>query len=149
MPLLLQPVRAGGNPKGCGHVFHALIAVQILYICTGMFFAEVTFLMRNGLRLKPAERDPPGRYTVTILESDRDKNNSARNLVEVSLYVSHGAAQMASRGRIVDPVIVPFKGPGFLISGIELEAQHVDGQLRVLEPRQVWHRVPVGRLGVE
>ncbi|CAN7579513.1 hypothetical protein [Variovorax paradoxus] len=29
MPLLLQPVRAGGNPKGCGHVFHVHI---ILYI---------------------------------------------------------------------------------------------------------------------
>ena len=34
MPLLLQPVRAGGNPKGCGHVFHGPIVTQILYICT-------------------------------------------------------------------------------------------------------------------
>ncbi len=32
MPLLLQPVRAGGNPKGCGHVFHGPIVTQILYI---------------------------------------------------------------------------------------------------------------------
>jgi len=114
-----------------------------------MFFAEVTFLMRNGLRLKPAEREPTGRYTVTILESDRDKNNSARNLVEVSLYVSHGTAQMASRGRMTDPVLMPFKGPGFLISGTELEAQHVDGQLRVFEHRQVWHVVPVERRASE
>jgi hypothetical protein len=34
MPLLLQPVRAGGNPKGCGHVFHGPIVIQLLYICT-------------------------------------------------------------------------------------------------------------------
>lgn len=108
-----------------------------------MFFAEVTFLMRNGLRLKPGERAPPGRYTVSILESDRDKNNSARNLVEVSLYVSHGTAQMAGRGRLVDPVIVPFKGPGFLLSGTELDSQQVDGELRMFEHRQVWHVLPV------
>jgi len=114
-----------------------------------MFFAVVTFLMRNGLRLKPAERDPPARYTITILESDRDRNNSARNLVEASLYVSYGTAQMAGRGRITDPVILPFKGPGFLISGTELDAQHVDGKLKVFEHRQVWHVVPVERHGGE
>jgi len=114
-----------------------------------MFFAEVTFLMRNGLRLKPAERAPAGRYTVTILESDRDKNNSARNLVEVSLYVSHGTAQMAGRGRLIDPVLMPFKGPGFLISGTELEAQQIDGAPRLFEHRQVWHVVPVERRSSE
>ncbi len=53
-----------------------------------MFFAEVTFLMRKGLRLKRSERDPPRRYTVTLLESDRDRNSSARNTVEASLYVN-------------------------------------------------------------
>ena len=114
-----------------------------------MFFAEVTFLMRNGLRLKPGERAPPARYTVTILESDRDRNNSARNLVEVSLYVSHGTAQMASRGRLIDPVIMPFKGAGFLLSGTEMDAQQVDGELRTFEHRQVWHVVPVARRGDE
>jgi hypothetical protein len=114
-----------------------------------MFFAEVTFLMRNGLRLKPAERDPPGRYTVTILESDRDKNNSARNLVGASLYVSYGTAQMASRGRISDPVVMAYKGPGFLLSGIELEGQIVDGVQKVWEHRQVWLVVPLGRQDVE
>ncbi|QNK65899.1 hypothetical protein [Variovorax sp. PAMC26660] len=114
-----------------------------------MFFAEVTPLMRQGLRLKVGERDAPMRVTVTILESDRDKNNSARNLVEASLYVSYGTAQMASRGRITDPVIVAHKGPGFLLSGTELDSQTVDGVHRVWEHRQVWLVVPVERNGSE
>lgn len=33
VPLLLQPMRAGGNPESCGHVFHASI---LLYIYTGV-----------------------------------------------------------------------------------------------------------------
>jgi hypothetical protein len=114
-----------------------------------MFFADVTFLMRNGLRLKPSERMPAARYTVTILESDRDKNNSARNLVVANLYVSYGTAQMAGRGCMVDPDILPFKGPGFLLSGIELETQRIDGELRFIEHRQVWHVVPVERQAYE
>jgi len=114
-----------------------------------VFFAEVTPLMRQGLRLKTAERPPPMRVTVTILESDRDKNNSARNLIEASLYVSHGTAQMASRGRISDPVIMAHKGPGFLLSGTELHSEMVEGTLRVWEHRQVWLVVPVERKGVE
>lgn len=118
-------------------------------ILSPMFFAEVTFLMRNGLRLKPAERDPPGRYTVTILESDRDKNNSARNTIEASVYMSYGTAQMSGRGRLTDPQILPHKGPGFLLSGIELESQFVDGVQKVWEHRQVWLVVPVERHGAE
>lgn len=114
-----------------------------------MFFAEVTPLMRQGLRLKVGERAPPMRVTVTILESDRDKNNSARNLVEASLYVSYGTAQMAGRGRITDPVIVPHKGAGFLLSGTELDGQTVEGVQRVWEHRQVWLVVPVERQGLE
>ncbi|WP_422086400.1 hypothetical protein [Variovorax sp.] len=112
-----------------------------------MFFAEVTPLMRKGLRLKKRERERPLRVTVTILESDREKNNSARNLTEVSLYVSYGIAQMASRGRLTDPVIRPYKGPGFLIEGTELNTEMVDGECRVWEHRQVWHVLPVERRG--
>lgn len=114
-----------------------------------MFFAQVTFLMRQGLRLKPAERDPPGRYTVTILESDRDKNSSARNVVEASLYVSYGTAQMASRGRLIDPVIVPYKGAGFLLSGTELYTETIAGVNKMWEHRQVWLVVPVERQSTE
>jgi hypothetical protein len=114
-----------------------------------MFFAEVTPLMRAGLRLKVGERAPPMRVTVTILESDRDKNNSARNLVEVSLYVSYGTAQMSGRGRIIDPVILPHKGAGLLISGIELQSEVVDEDRKMWEHRQVWLVVPVERHGVE
>lgn len=114
-----------------------------------MFFAEVTPLMRQGLRLKAGERPPPMRVTVTLLESDRDKNNSKRNLVEASLYVSYGTAQMSSRGRITDPVLLPFTGPGFLWSGTELHSEMVEGVLQVWEHRQVWHIVPVERQGYE
>lgn len=115
-----------------------------------MFFAEVTVLMRHGLRLKPGERDPPRRYTITILESDRDRNNSRRNLIEASLYVSYGTAQMAGRGRITDPVIMAHKGPGFLLSGTEMHAEMGDnGVQKVWEHRQVWLVVPVERQGVE
>jgi len=108
-----------------------------------MFFAEVTFLMREGQRLKKSEREPPQRFTVTILESDRGHNNSGRNIVEASLYVSYGTAQMAGRGRIIDPVIVPYKGEGFLLSGIELDSQ--DAGKIISEHRQVWLVVPVPR----
>lgn len=114
-----------------------------------MFFAEVTFLMREGLRLKKTERAPPLRVTVTILESDRERNSMKRNVVEASLYVSYGTAQMAGRGRLVDPVILPHKGPGFLLSGIELAAKTIDGQMQIWEHRQVWHVVPVARNGSE
>lgn len=34
VPLLLQPVRTGGNPDGCSYVFHGLIITNLLYICT-------------------------------------------------------------------------------------------------------------------
>lgn len=115
-----------------------------------MFFAEVTPLMRQGLRLKAGERPPPMRVTVTILESDRDRNNSKRNLIEVSLYVSYGTAQMAGRGRISDPVIMAHKGPGFLLSGTETHAETGDnGVQKVWEHRQVWLVVPVERQGGE
>lgn len=114
-----------------------------------MFFAEVTFLMRNGLRLGPAERDSPLRVTVMIRESDRDKNNSKRNLVEAMLFEHWGLAQARSAGRISDPVILPFAGRGFLLSGTELNAQTADGVQRVWEHRQVWHVVPAQRQGLE
>lgn len=110
-----------------------------------MIFAEVTFLMRNGLRLARSERDPAMRVTVMIRESDRDKNHSARNLIEVMLFEHWGLAQARSAGRISDPVILPFKGPGFLLSGTEIESR--DGG--IAEHRQVWHVVPVERRGSE
>lgn len=110
-----------------------------------MFFAEVTFLMRDGLRLKPAERQPPIRGTMTILESDRARNNSKRNLTHASLYIAYGTAQMASRGDLIDPVIRPYNGPGFLLSGTQLRSEFIDGELRIFEHRQVWHVVPTER----
>lgn len=60
------------------------------------------------------------------IQSDRGKKNSARNLVEPSLYVNHGTAQMPSRGRITVPEILRHKGAGFLPSGVELDSQDVD-----------------------
>jgi len=112
-----------------------------------MFFAEVTFLMRKGLRLKAAERNPPIRATVIIRESDRDRNNSGRNLVEAMLFEHWGLPQARSAGRISDPMILPFKGNGFLLSGIELESQ--DAGNTISEHRQVWLVVPVERQGTE
>jgi hypothetical protein len=112
-----------------------------------VFFAEVTFLMRAGLRLKSAEREPPIRATVIIRDSDRDKNNSGRNLVEVMLFEHWGLPQARSAGRISDPMILPFKGNGFLLSGIELESQ--DAGNVISEHRQVWLVVPVDRQGSE
>lgn len=38
------------------------------------------------------------RVIVTILESDRGRNNSARNLIEAILYVSYETVQMAAAG---------------------------------------------------
>lgn len=110
-----------------------------------MFFAEVTPLMRQGLRLQAGERAPPMRVTVMIRDSDRDKNNSGRNLVELMLFENWGLPQARSAGRISDPVILPFAGSGFLLSGTELESRE-DG---IAEHRQVWLVVPVGRQGRE
>ncbi|WPH22335.1 hypothetical protein [Variovorax paradoxus] len=114
-----------------------------------MFFAEVTFLRHQGARLRRGERDPPRRLMVTIIESDRDHNNSGRNTVEASLYEAYGTARMAGRGRITDPVIVPFKGPGILLAGTEFHTETVDGHLQTREHRQLWLCVPVERQGVE
>lgn len=111
-----------------------------------MFLAEVTLLMRDGLRLKRGERGPPLRVTVMIRESDRDKNSSSRNLVEVMLFEHWGIPQARSAGRISDPVVLPYKGPGFLLAGTELCSESIDGERRMLEHRQVWHVVPAGRL---
>lgn len=91
--------------RGDGASF--MLHLSQITVCSYSVFAEVTFLMRDGLRLKNIERAPPKRFTVTILESDRSHNNSGRNIVEASLYVSYGSAQMAGRGRIMDPVILP------------------------------------------
>lgn len=113
-----------------------------------MFFADVTPLMRNGLRLLPGERTSM-RVTVTILESDRGKNSSGRNIVEASLYVSYGTAQMSGRGRIIDPVVLPYKGAGFLLSGTELASEEVEGVRRYWEHRQVWLVEPVALGGGE
>lgn len=108
-----------------------------------MFFAEVTLLMREGERLRKRDRAPAQRVTVTILESDRDTNNSNRNLTQASLYVGYGTAQKASREILIDPVILPYNGPGFLWSGIEPHAVTIDGEMRIFEHRQVWHVLPV------
>ncbi|MGJ7529874.1 hypothetical protein [Variovorax sp. GB1P17] len=97
--------------------------------------------MSQGLRLKFGERPQPMRVTVMIRDSDRDKNNSGRNLVEAMLFENWGLPQARSAGRISDPVILPFKGSGFLLSGIELDS-HADG---IAEHRQVWLVVPVER----
>ncbi|MET3498142.1 hypothetical protein [Variovorax boronicumulans] len=110
-----------------------------------MFFAEVTFLMRDGVRLLKRERVAPVRVTVLIRDSDRDKNNSKRNLVEVMLFEHWGVPQARSAGRISDPVILPYKGPGFLLSGTELDTQTIDAQSRTCEHRQVWHVLPMAR----
>lgn len=112
-----------------------------------MFLAYVTPLMRHGLRLKPGERGAPLRVTVMIRESDRDTNNSARNLVTAALYENWGIPQARSAGQISDPVILPYKGPGFLIAGMELATDEIDGTRRLFEHRQVWHVVPAGRVG--
>lgn len=93
--------------------------------------------MRKGLRLKRSERDLPRRLTVTLLESDRNKNSSGRNTTEASLYVSYGTAQMAGRGRLTDPVLMPYEGPEFLWSGTEMDTEMIDGEPRMKEFRQV------------
>lgn len=86
---------------------------------------------------------------VTVLESDRGHNNVGRNTVEASLYEAYGTARMSGRGRMIDPVIVPYKGLGVLFAGTEIEAETTDGQLLVREYRQAWLCVPVERQGLE
>ncbi|HWT21682.1 MAG TPA: hypothetical protein VN280_22500 [Variovorax sp.] len=107
-----------------------------------MFLADVTFLMGNGFRLAKSKREPPLRVTVMIRDSDRNKNNSARNLVEVVLFENWGVPQARGAGRISDPQILPYVGPGFLLAGTELHSEIVHGQYLVQEHRQVWHVVP-------
>lgn len=110
-----------------------------------MFSADVTFLMRCGRRLKPAQRDAPLRATVMIRESDRATNNAARNLIEVMLFEHWGKPQARSAGRLSDPVLLAHKGTGILISGNEIDSQFVDGEQLLFEHRQVWLVVPAAR----
>ncbi|RTD94176.1 hypothetical protein EJO68_10240 [Variovorax atrisoli] len=108
-----------------------------------MFLADVTFLMRHGLRLRSSQREAPMRVSVQIRESDRDTNNSGRNLTEVMLFENWGLPQARSAGRITDPTLLPYKGNGFLLSGIELDTGN-DG---TAEYRQVWLVIPVEQVG--
>ncbi len=107
-------------------------------------------MMRKGERLSARDRAPPQRLMVTILESDRDRNNSHLNLTEVSLYEAYGTARMASRGRITDPIIRPFSGNGMLIAGTELDSEvGPDGVRKIFEHKQTWLCNPVTRVGYE
>lgn len=102
-----------------------------------MFLADVTPMMCKGIRLKHRERE---RLLVTVMirDSDRGTNNSARNLVEVMLFQNWGLPQARSAGRISDPMLLPFSGPGMLVQGTEIET--VNGETS--EHRQVWHVIP-------
>jgi len=51
--------------------------------------------------------------------------------------------QARSAGRITDPTLLPYKGNGFLLSGIELDTGN-DG---TAEYRQVWLVIPVEQGG--
>jgi hypothetical protein len=115
-----------------------------------VFFAEVTVMMRKGERLAPRDRAPPQRLMVTILEIDRDRNNSGLNLTQVSLYEAYGTARMAGRGSMTDPIIRPFSGKGILIAGTELDSEvGPDGVRKIFEHKQTWLCNPIPWDGYE
>lgn len=70
------------------------------------------------------ERPPGGLANAVDLESDRDHNNVGRNTVEASLCEAYGT-QMSGRGRLIDPVVVLYKGLGVLFADAEAEAENL------------------------
>jgi len=116
-----------------------------------MFFAEVTILLApDGERLPPRRREPPMRGMVTIGEMNRDRDTSETYAVTVDLWEQHGTARTRCMAHMSMPFILPNgQGPGILISGIQREAWHDDGKIRMKEHRQVWQVVPINRHGIE
>jgi len=131
-PLLLQPVRAGGDPELRRCVFHTPKHSRKLYIYP--VFYDVTLLRRQGLRLRRSDLEPPLRGTLRITEMDRAINNSKRNLLRVDLWAAFETSRMRNLASMSDPVLLPTMGDGLLIAGTELQSE---GD-RIWEHRQIW-----------
>ena len=95
---------------------------------------DVTFLRRQGLRLKRSDLEPPLRGTLRITEMDRATNNSKRNLLRVELWAAFETSRMRKLASMTDPVLLPTMGDGLLIAGTELQS----GGHKIWEHRQIW-----------
>jgi len=95
---------------------------------------DVTFLRRQGLRLKRSDLEPPLRGTLRITEMDRATNNSKRNLLRVELWAAFETSRMRNLASMSDPVLLPTMGNGLLIAGTELQSE---GD-KIWEHRQIW-----------
>ncbi|VTU20197.1 hypothetical protein SRS16CHR_02594 [Variovorax sp. SRS16] len=97
-------------------------------------------MLRNrSRRLGRGELVAPLRGTLRITEADRATNNFKRNLLVANLWDSYGESRMRGLATLFDPVLLPYKGDGWLIAGTEL---HSEGQ-ELCEHRQVWLCRPV------
>lgn len=95
---------------------------------------DVTFLRRQGLRLKRSDLEPPLRGTLRITEMDRATNNSKRNLLRVDLWAAFETSRVRKLASMTDPVLLPTMGDGLLIAGTELQSE---GH-KIWEHRQIW-----------
>ncbi|MGF6348966.1 hypothetical protein [Variovorax sp. W2I14] len=126
MPLLLQPVRAGGNPEGCGHVFHAHI---LLYIHTVL--CDVYILYQSGELLPEGEvKAHPVRGWLCFGDAGRSYPHEEAHLyrsrtdpTEVVAFVDYARVKKIKRG------------------GLRIEGQQQHGYREYW--RQVWWCIPV------
>lgn len=99
---------------------------------------DVVLLRKNGERLAKHQRPPFLRGTIRIAEMDRQHNHFKRNIVNIHLWQAFGSMSKRGLANMVDPVLLPYDGPGFVIAGTEIEAS---GDT-IIEHRQVWLCVP-------
>jgi len=97
---------------------------------------DVLLLRQKGLRVPRDQWGPSLRGTLRITEMDRVTNNFKRNIVKAELWRAYGDTCMRGLASLCDPVLLPYKGDGLLIAGIELESAEC-GQ-KIWEHRQVW-----------
>ena len=67
---------------------------------------------------------------------DRESNNFKRNVTKVELWAAYNQPRMRGLVSLTDPMLLPYKGEGILIAGVELHSE--DGGQTISEHRQVW-----------
>jgi len=126
MPLLLQPVRAGSNPEGCGHVFHEYM---LLYIYTVL--CDVYILYQSGEpRPEGQAKAHPVRGWLCFGDAGRSYPHEEAHLyrsrtdpTEVVAFVDYARVKKIKRG------------------GLRIEGQQEHSYRQYW--RQVWWCIPV------
>ena len=103
-------------------------------------FCEITFLRKNGMRLREAEWLAPVCADLIFGDHEARSNSFRRHLRCATLYERYGGQAWRTVAMLADPVILRSVGDGWLIAGIEIHAQegraHEYSQLWLCRPTQ-------------